>query len=229
MISVALADDQELVREGLALILDAQPDMEVVAQCGDGEAAVDVALSVGPDVMLMDVRMPRLDGIEATRRIVQSGSATRVVVVTTYDLDSYVYEALRNGASGYLLKTSPRAVLVQAIRTVMQGDVLVAPLETRKLIEHARLARLEQPSPHAGLARLSRRELEVLRAVATGASNAEVAQRLHISEKTVKTHVSHLLDKLEARDRVQLAVFAYEHDVVRPGTRHPIADPESSS
>ena len=216
MIRVALADDQELVREGLALILDAQDDMEVVGQCADGAEAVDLVRDHEPDVILMDVRMPRLDGIEATRRIVASGASTRVLVLTTYDLDEYVYEALRRGASGYLLKTSPRTVLLNAVRTIVAGDVLVAPSATRQLIEVSCVERRTKEPPPPGLATLTSRERDVLRAVATGASNAEIGNRLFISAATVKTHVAHLLEKLSVRDRVQLVVLAFEHDVVRP-------------
>lgn len=212
MITVALADDQPLVREGLALILAAQPDFEVVGQSSDGQEAVELARHIISDVLLMDIRMPRVDGIEATRRIVESGCTSRVLILTTYDLDDYVYRALCAGASGYLLKTFPRSLLVQAIRTVCEGEVLVTPAETRRLIEHARVA---QQKPPPGLSSLSDRELEVLREVATGASNAEIAGTLMISEKTVKTHVSHLLDKLQVRDRVHLVILAYEHDLTR--------------
>lgn len=219
MITVLLADDQDLVRAGFALILNSQPDIEVVGECGDGSAAVDLALELAPDVVLMDIRMPDVDGIEATRRIVATGCPSRVLVVTTYSLDDYVYEALRAGASGYLLKTSPRSALVHAIRTVVAGDVIVAPAETRQIIEHARAAGSSRPEPPPGLPPLSQREHEVLREVATGASNSEIGAALFISEKTVKTHVSHLLEKLGVRDRVQLVVLAYEHDLVGRGRR----------
>ena len=214
MIRVLLADDQELMREGLALILDAQDDLEVIGQAGDGEQAVREVARLCPDVVLMDVRMPVLDGLAATRRIIASGSPARVLVLTTYDLDDYVYEALAAGASGFLLKEAPRRSLVQAVRTVCAGDVLIAAEPTRRLVESAQARRPTVPASQ--LSGLTPRELEVLRAVARGSSNAEIAAELFVSEATVKTHVARLLAKLGRRDRVQLVVLAYEAGVVSP-------------
>ncbi len=214
MIRVVLADDQELMREGLALILEAQDDMQVVGQAADGEQAVQEVARLRPDVVLMDVRMPVLDGLSATRRIVASGVPTRVLVLTTYDLDDYVYDALAAGASGFLLKETPRRSLVQAVRTVCGGDVLLAAEPTRRLIETVQARR--PTAPPAQLSGLTPRELEVLQAVARGLSNAEIGVELFVSEATVKTHVARLLAKLGQRDRVQLVVFAYENGVVTP-------------
>ncbi len=215
MIRVVLADDQELMREGLALILDAQDDLEVVGQAGDGVQAVREVARLRPDVVLMDVRMPVLDGLAATRRIVASGLPTRVLVLTTYDVDDYVYDALTAGASGFLLKEAPRRSLVQAVRTVCAGDVLIAAEPTRRLIESVQSHRPAPPSPR--LSTLTAREAQVLTAVARGLSNAEISAELFVSEATVKTHVARLLSKLGQRDRVQLVVYAYENGVVTPG------------
>jgi DNA-binding NarL/FixJ family response regulator len=215
VIRVVLADDQELMREGLALILDAQDDLEVVGQAGDGVQAVREVARLRPDVVLMDVRMPVLDGLAATRRIVASGLPTRVLVLTTYDVDDYVYDALTAGASGFLLKEAPRRSLVQAVRTVCAGDVLIAAEPTRRLIESVQSHRPAPPSPR--LSTLTAREAQVLTAVARGLSNAEISAELFVSEATVKTHVARLLSKLGQRDRVQLVVYAYENGVVTPG------------
>ncbi len=215
MIRVVLADDQELMREGLALILDAQDDLEVVGQAGDGLQSVREVARLRPDVVLMDVRMPVLDGLAATRRIVASGLPTRVLVLTTYDVDDYVYDALTAGASGFLLKEAPRRSLVQAVRTVCAGDVLIAAEPTRRLIESVQSRRPAPPSPR--LSTLTAREAQVLTAVARGLSNAEISAELFVSEATVKTHVARLLSKLGQRDRVQLVVYAYENGVVTPG------------
>ena len=219
MIRVLVADDQELVRDGFTMILDAQEDVEVVGQAAHGAEAVELVRKTQPDVVLMDVRMPVLDGIQATRRLREHGFADlRVLILTTFDLDEYVYEALKAGANGFLLKDAPRARLIEAVRTVAAGEALLAPEVMRRLIERY----VEGPSPSDGepveLARLTERERGVLGLVARGLSNAEIAKGLFLSEATVKTHVAHLLQKLDLRDRVQAVVWAYESGVVRPGS-----------
>lgn len=216
MIRVLLADDQELVRSGFRLILDLAEGIEVVGEAADGREAVRLAKELQPDVVLMDVRMPELDGIEATRRLRQAGVDARVLVLTTFDLDEYVYAAVRAGASGFLLKDSPRDQLVTAVRTVARGEALLAPAITQRLIERF-VARppLEEAAP--AVAALSRRELEVLRLLARGLSNAEIAAQLVLGEATVKTHVARIFRKLDLRDRVQAVVFAYETGLVEPG------------
>ncbi len=216
-IRVLIADDQEMIRSGLRLILAAEPDIDVVAEVSDGHDAVAAARRLRPDVTLMDIRMPRLDGLQATRRLLaDTVPPTRVVVLTTFDIDAYVYEALRAGASGFLLKNAPAEELVQAIRVVASGDGLLDPAVTRRVIEEfARIPAQTQPPPE--LANLTERELEVLHLVARGLSNAEIATRLYISEATVKTHVARILSKLRLRDRVQAVVYAYERGVIRPG------------
>ncbi len=216
MIRVLLADDQALVRAGFRMILKAEPAIEVVGEAGDGSEAVALAREVAPDVVLMDVRMPVMDGIEATRRIVDDEESPRVLVLTTFDLDEYVFEALRAGASGFLLKDAPEEQLVAGIRIVADGGSLFAPAVTRRLIERFSGTRRREPPP--GLAELTSRELEVLRLVARGLSNAEIAAHLVVSEHTVKTHVAHILRKLDLRDRVQAVVLAYECGIVRPGS-----------
>ncbi|MGI5491052.1 response regulator [Microtetraspora malaysiensis] len=218
MIRVLLADDQALVRGGFRSILDGQPDIEVVGEAADGGEAVDAALSGDPDVVVMDIRMPRIDGIEATRRLIADGrSRARVLILTTFDHDEYVYTALRAGASGFLLKTAPPRQLADAIRTVAAGEALLAPEITRRVIEdYVRRPRLSAAAP-AGLAQLTPRELEVLVLIARGLSNAEIAAALFLSEPTIKTHVTRVLAKLTLRDRVQAVVFAYECGLIRPG------------
>ena len=215
-IRVLLADDQQLVRSGFRMILRAEPDIDVVGEAADGGEAVALARELHPDVVLMDVRMPNIDGIEATRQIVDgSERAPRVLVLTTFDLDEFVYPALRSGASGFLLKDAPEEQLVSGIRVVSGGASLFAPTVTRRLIERfASVAPREAPQ---GLADLTPRELEVLRLLARGLSNAEIAQRLVVTEHTSKTHVAHILDKLDLRDRVQAVVLAYESGIVRVG------------
>jgi DNA-binding NarL/FixJ family response regulator len=220
-IRVLLVDDQPLLRTGFKMILEAEPDIAVVGEAGDGLQAIDAVRSLQPDVVLMDIRMPRMDGVEATRLIVgpDRDSRSRVLVLTTFDLDEYVVEALRAGASGFLLKDVPADDLIAAIRVVAGGDAIVAPSITRRLLDRfaARLPSADQATP-AALDNLTERELEVLRLVARGLSNAEVAKELYVSETTVKTHVGHVLTKLGLRDRVQAAVFAYESGLVRPGS-----------
>jgi DNA-binding NarL/FixJ family response regulator len=215
-IRLLLADDQELVRTGLRLLVTTHPDVEVVGEAGDGVTAVAAAGALRPDVILMDVRMPGMDGIEATARIVATGvePAPRVIILTTFDLDEYVFGALRAGASGFLLKDATGELLLDAIRTVHNGDALVAPSITRRLIEHV-VARTAPPA--ADMTGLTPREREILLLVARGLSNAEIAARLVISDATVKSHVGSLLSKLGLRDRVQAVVFAYEHGIVVAG------------
>ncbi|ALG84996.1 response regulator [Gordonia phthalatica] len=216
-VRVLVVDDQELVRSGLSMIVDSQDDLEVVADADSGAAAVDLCRRLRVDVVLMDVRMPGMDGITATREIVAAAQAPRVIVVTTFDLDENAFAALRAGASGFLLKSSRAEDVIDAIRTVHAGDAVIAPSTTRRLIEHVAptLPGAAEPSE---MDRLTDREREILIEVASGDSNAEIAARLHVSEATVKTHVGRLLHKLGARDRVQLAVLAYETRLVVPGT-----------
>jgi DNA-binding NarL/FixJ family response regulator len=213
VIRVLLADDQRLVRSGFRMILKAEPGVEVVGEAADGREAIEQARALAPDVVLMDVRMPNLDGIEATRRIVGEAEAPRVIVLTTFDEDEYVFGALRAGASGFLLKDAPEDQLVAAIRVATDGGSLFAPSVTRRLIE--RFAGHSEPP--AGLADLTDREREVLTLVARGLSNAEIAAELVVSEHTVKTHVARVLQKLDLRDRTQAVVAAYESGLVQPG------------
>ena len=219
-IRVLLVDDQALIRAGFRMILDAEEDMEVVGECADGTQAVDSARRLKPDVVLMDIRMPEMDGIEATRLIAareRRGAAPRVLMLTTFDLDEYVYDALRAGASGFLLKDVPAEQLVDGIRVVAQGDALLAPSVTKRLIhEFSRGPRRSRARP-AALEELTPRELEVFKLIARGMSNAEIAAELVVSETTVKTHVARVLMKLGVRDRVQAVVLAYESGVVAPG------------
>ena len=223
-ISILLVDDQPMLRLGFRLVLDAQPDMRVVGEAGDGATAVSLAAARQPDVVLMDVRMPGMDGIEATRRIAATASSTRVLILTTFDLDEYAYAGLRAGASGFLLKDVPPPDLLSAIRAVASGDAVVAPSVTRRLLD-VFLPHLPDPAGagRAGappeLQTLTAREREILTEVASGLSNAEIATRLVLSEATVKTHVGRMLNKLHLRDRVQVVVYAYEHGLVRPGPR----------
>jgi DNA-binding NarL/FixJ family response regulator len=214
MIRVLIADDQDLVRAGFRAILEANDDIRVVGEAGDGLAAVEAARATSPDVVLMDIRMPRMDGVEATRRLHDQ----RVVILTTFDHDEYIVEALRAGASGFLLKDAPPEELVRAVRVVAAGDALLAPGITRQLLDRvaAKLPRARSRLPHA-LDELTEREREVLLLVARGRSNAEIAAGLHISDTTVKTHVSHVLEKLGLRDRVQAVVLAYETGLIEPG------------
>jgi DNA-binding NarL/FixJ family response regulator len=220
-VRVVVVDDQALVRGGFSMILSTEPDLEVVGEAGDGAEAVRVCAAEHPDVVLMDIRMPVLDGVEATRRVTAAGG-TRVLMLTTFDLDEYVYDAIRAGASGFLLKDVPPAELAYAVRTVAAGNTLLAPAITRRLVEEF----VSRPAPGRGdprLARLTDRETEVLELVGRGLSNAEVAERLVVSETTAKTHVSRILTKLDLRDRVQAVVLAYESGLVRPGAADELA------
>jgi len=217
-VRVLIVDDQVLVRSGFRMILEAEADIEVVGEAGDGVEAIAEAQRLQPDVILMDVRMPELDGIEATRRVLANGATeTKVVMLTTFDMDEYVYDALRAGASGFLLKDVPPEHLVDGIRSVASGDALLAPSITRRLIEEFVRTGSPRTPAAAGLANLTARELEVLQSIARGLSNAEIAKELFVSETTVKTHVAHVLMKLSLRDRVQAVVLAYESGLVQPG------------
>jgi DNA-binding NarL/FixJ family response regulator len=218
VIRILLADDQDLVREGLRMILEAEPDVEVIGEAADGKQALAQARRLDPDVVLMDVRMPELDGIEATRRLATSGLRARVLVLTTFDLDEYVYRALKAGASGFLLKDARREQLVAAVRTVAAGDALLAPAITRRLIEDFCRGPAPAGAPEA-TETLSERELDVLRLLARGLSNSEIATELFLGEATIKSHVARILAKLDLRDRVQTVVFAYESGLVKPGAR----------
>jgi DNA-binding NarL/FixJ family response regulator len=224
--SVLLVDDQELMRMAFRMVIESQPDLHVAGEAANGLEAVAQAQALRPDVALMDVRMPELDGVEATRRIVASGSDTRIIILTTFDLDEYVYSALRAGASGFLLKDAQPADLLSAIRAVASGDAVIAPSVTRRLLD-AFAHRLRAPGNERGedrldpaqrerLEQLTAREREVLLLVARSLSNAEIAQRLVLSEATVKSHVGRVLSKLDLRDRVQIVVFAYESGLVTP-------------
>jgi DNA-binding NarL/FixJ family response regulator len=220
MIRILLVDDQALVRAGFRMILDAEPEMEVVGEASDGREAVDQVRSLRPDVVLMDIRMPELDGLEAARRILSTNGAEapKILMLTTFDLDEYVYEALRAGASGFLLKDTPPEQLVSAIHVIAQGEALLSPSITRRVISE--FVKGTGPKPQAQFPRLqdlTARELEVMKAIARGLSNAEIAKELFVSETTVKTHVARILMKLGLRDRVQAVVLAYEAGVVQPG------------
>jgi DNA-binding NarL/FixJ family response regulator len=219
-ISVLVVDDQEMVRAGFTALLNAQADLEVVGQAGDGAEAVELAAELHPDVILMDVRMPVMDGLAATRRILataDSGESPRIIMLTTFDLDDYVYAALRAGASGFLLKHSTPDELAAAVRIVAAGDALLAPSVTRRLVED--FARVQPVVPITPV-HLTPRETDVLRLVARGLSNRQIAGELVLAEQTVKTHVSNILTKLDLRDRAQAVVYAYEAGVVVPGPRH---------
>jgi DNA-binding NarL/FixJ family response regulator len=215
VISVLLADDQPLLRRGFRMILEAEDGVTVAGEAGDGAEAVSLAGALKPDVVLMDIRMPGTDGIEATRRITAAEPSVRVLVLTTFDLDEYAFGALQAGASGFLLKDASGGQLAAAVRTVHKGDALLAPAVTKRLIED--FCRGPAPGANGSDLGLSERELEVCRLVARGLSNREIAAQLFVSEATVKTHVGHVLSRLGLRDRVQVTVFAYEHGIVRPG------------
>ena len=219
MIRVVIADDQGLVRGGFRMILDSQKDIDVVAEAENGHEALAKAAELEPDVVLMDIRMPEMDGLEATRRLLSGDGRTRVLILTTFDADEYVYEAMKAGASGFLLKDVRPEQLAEAVRVVAAGDALLAPAITRRLVEQF----VRRPPPGSGsppgLEELTERELDVLRLVARGLSNAEIASDLFLTEATVKTHLTHILAKLNLRDRVQAVVLAYESGLVQPGDR----------
>ena len=217
MIRVLIADDQALVRGGFRMILESQKDIEVVGEAGDGREALLQAQELRPDIVLMDIRMPELDGLEATRRLLQNGEGTRVLILTTFDLDEYVYEAMKAGASGFLLKDVRPEGLADAVRIVAAGEALLAPAITRRLIEG--FVRRPPPGSRAPseLSELTGRELDVLKLVGRGLSNTEIASALVVSHATVKTHITHILAKLELRDRVQAVVLAYESGLVQAG------------
>ncbi|MDP1805470.1 MAG: response regulator transcription factor [Acidimicrobiales bacterium] len=218
-ITVAIVDDQPLIRTGLRTMLGHAPDLEIVGEADDGEKAVDLVRRHRPDVVLMDVRMPALDGIEATRRITADPdlATVRILMLTTFDLDDYVYAAIRAGASGFMLKDARPEDILSAVRVVAAGDALLAPSVTRRLISELAARPVDVPGPPVELAALTEREREVLALVGRGLSNAEIAERLYVSPATAKTHVSHIMTKLYARDRAQLVVLAYESGLVRPG------------
>lgn len=216
-IRILLVDDDILIRTGLRLILNTQPDLEVVGEAGDGEAAIIQTRALHPDVVLMDVQMPRMDGLHATAEVTASEAAPRVVILTTFELDEYVFQALRSGASGFVLKRTPPEELIAAIRTVAAGEALLAPSVTRRLIEAFASQPTRRQPDQALLGDLTAREIEIWRRIARGMSNAEIADDLYISTLTVKTHVTNLLTKLRLRDRTQAVVLAYESGLVAPG------------
>ncbi|MFI6503174.1 response regulator [Nonomuraea typhae] len=218
MITVLVADDQAMIRAGFAALLSAQPDIQVVGQAADGLEAVAGARDLRPDVVLMDVRMPRLDGLEATRRIIATGTTTKVVILTTFDVDDYVYAALRGGASGFLVKDAPPEDLVAAVRVVAGGEALLSPSVTRRLIEEFATGSRIDERERLRLNALTAREREVLRQIAGGLSNAEIAGELTLAEETVKSHVGRIFAKLRLRDRAQAVVLAYESGLVTPGS-----------
>jgi DNA-binding NarL/FixJ family response regulator len=217
---ILLADDQELMRMGFRMVIDSQPDLEVIGEASNGHEAIEATRRLAPDVVLMDVRMPECDGVQATETIVASGAASRIIILTTFDLDEYVYAGLRAGASGFLLKDAQPAELLAAIRAVASGDAVVSPRVTRRLLsQHAhRLPTAGTPEARQSeaVSQLTGREHEVLLEIALGLSNAEIADKLVLSEATVKTHVGRILSKLELRDRVQIVVFAYETALIKP-------------
>jgi DNA-binding NarL/FixJ family response regulator len=216
-IRVLVADDQSMVRAGFRMLLAGEPDIEVVAEASNGLEAVDKASRFHPTVILMDIRMPELDGLEATRRILAADDTARILILTTFDLDEYVYEALRAGASGFVLKDEPPEQLLAAIRIVAGGDALLSPAITKRVIKQ--FARIPRPSPTRRLEDLTEREVDVFRLIARGLSNAEIGQELYISETTVKTHITHILQKLNLRDRVQAVVLAYETGLLEADAR----------
>ena len=216
-IRVLVADDQSMVRAGFRMLLSQEHDIEVVAEASNGREAIDKATRFRPTIVLMDIRMPELDGLQATRRILAKDDAARILILTTFDLDEYVYEALRAGASGFVLKDDPPEQLLAAIRTVAGGEALLSPAVTKRVI--ARFARIPQLTPRKELQDLTERELDVLRLIARGLSNAEIGEKLYISDTTVKTHITHIFQKLDLRDRVQAVVFAYESGLLEAGAQ----------
>jgi RNA polymerase sigma factor (sigma-70 family) len=225
-VRIIVADDHEVVRSGFAELLDTQPDFTVIGTASNGREAVEISHELEPDIVLMDIRMPGIDGIEATRRLTREGpDGPRVLMLTTFDLDEYVYDALRAGASGFLLKDVTAERLIDAVRVIAAGDALLAPKITRRLISEFAQRPATRPRPMPALDDLTPRETEVLRLVATGLSNSEIAEQLVVTEETVKTHVSRILGKLDLRDRTQAAVVAYESGLVAPGSRSPEAQP----
>jgi DNA-binding NarL/FixJ family response regulator len=217
VIRVLVADDQALIRSGFRVILEAAPEIELVGEAEDGLEAVERARALDPDVILMDIRMPNLDGVEATRRLVDANTSARILVLTTFDLDEYVHAAIRAGANGFLLKDVQPAELIAAIHVVAAGNALFAPAATRRLLDRFATSTPATPAADSALHQLTEREREILRLIANGLSNAEVAAQLHLSETTVKTHVSSMLRKLRVRDRVQAVIAAYDAGLVRPG------------
>jgi DNA-binding NarL/FixJ family response regulator len=213
-IRVLVADDQSMVRAGFRVLLAGEADIEVVAEAGNGLEAVAKAVRYHPTVVLMDIRMPELDGLEATRRILADDRTARILILTTFDLDEYVYEALRIGASGFVLKDDPPEQLLAAIRTVAGGNALLSPAITKRVIKQ--FTRVPRPTPAPQLAELTERELDVFRLIARGLSNAEIGDKLYISETTVKTHITHIFQKLDLRDRVQAVVLAYQAGIIEP-------------
>jgi DNA-binding NarL/FixJ family response regulator len=211
-IRVLVADDQSMVRAGFRLLLSSHDDIEVVAEASDGREAVEKAARFNPSVVLMDIRMPEMDGLQATRQILAADGSARILVLTTFDLDEYVYEALRAGASGFVLKDDPPEQLLEAIRVVANGDALLSPAITKRVIKQ--FSRIPQPAPPPGIEELTDRELDVFRLVARGLSNAEIGRELYISDTTVKTHITHILQKLDLRDRVQAVVLAYQSGIL---------------
>jgi DNA-binding NarL/FixJ family response regulator len=226
-IRVLVADDQSMVRAGFRMLLGGEPDIEVVAEASNGLEAVDKAARFRPTVVLMDIRMPELDGLQATRRILAADDATRVMILTTFDLDEYVYEALRAGASGFVLKDDPPEQLLAAIRVVAGGDALLSPAITKRVIKQ--FTRIPDPAPPRELDDLTERELDVFRLIARGLSNAEIGRELYISDTTVKTHITHILQKLNLRDRVQAVVLAYQTGVFATDSQRPAGGDESAS
>jgi DNA-binding NarL/FixJ family response regulator len=226
-IRVLVADDQSLVRAGFRLLLTVEDGVEVVAEAANGLEAVDKAARFAPNVILMDIRMPELDGLEATRRILAADGQARILILTTFDLDEYIYEALRAGASGFVLKDDPPEQLIAAIRTVAAGDALLSPAVTRRVIRQ--FTRIPRPAPPRALDDLTTREREILRLIALGLSNAEIGRELFISETTVKTHVTHVLQKLDLRDRVQAVVLAYQTGIFPPDVQRSAGSTDSST
>jgi DNA-binding NarL/FixJ family response regulator len=217
MIRVLVADDQSMVRAGFRMLLSGEPDIEVVAEASNGREAIHQAARFDPTVVLMDIRMPELDGLEATRRILAADNAARILILTTFDLDEYIYEALRAGASGFVLKDDPPEQLIAAIRTVAAGDALLSPTVTKRVIKQ--FTRVPRPEPPKELDELTAREQEILRLISRGLSNVEIAHELYISDTTVKTHVTHILQKLNLRDRVQAVVLAYQTGIFEADPR----------